>query len=272
MPGSSCDFIGFEVGVQPTEMPVAMHVRVRPEACADVQDIPELGTLAASPQIRESGFVVEAHDGHAVPAAVYAGVRDAFRQDAESMGEVCALLGVGSPETMLLQDLCGIWPVAYVGVMTARRARPVRAVLTVPRSPEAWQRLASHTGLNLAEPQEWASTWDGTVFVNLDLVGGRFGPTVGIELKASQGEDLYGWCAKYGLHVRALSAWEGTSLFNEREKPFDAADLAQLYRGGEAVVTQRRLNHVKVTCGPTTRTFKAYLSASRIAARRMPPE
>lgn len=286
LPLELTDLVGVELRLDPAAAhePAALHVQVMPEATdllrsnemaawwpRSEQALPALlaelvdgGSLA-----REHGFVLDVVGGGRVaPAALYAGCDG---MEAGTVVRVLAALGAPATTLDLLTAHSALARVSHVGVMTARPQRPVRLVLSARDvGDEVWTALAA---LDAAEPatlrlaRELLAPVSGTVegHLDVDLVGGRAGPVIGVERKHPDDEAL-------GADAALLRGWQGVRFTDAAGRPASGADVAAALAGAPLHRETRQLNHVKTVLahGRVTEQ-KVYLAVHRRAAVRLAP-
>ena len=283
LPLELTDLVGVELRLDPAvaHEPAALHVQVTAEATpllrltttaaawpeheqglpgllADLVDDGRLG--------REHGFVLDDVGGAGLaPAALYAGCEGL---DESEVGAVIAALGAAPATLDVLAAHPALARISHVGVMTARPERPVRLVLSARHVDDAvWTALAALGGADAAtlarardllEPV--AGSPDG--HLDIDVVGARLGPVLGVERKHPDAEAL-------GPDGAVLHQWEGVRFTGADGGPASGADVAAALAGAPLHRETRQVNHVKtVIAQGEVRELKAYLAVHRRAAVR----
>ena len=286
LPLELTDLVGVELRLDPAAAhePAALHVQVMPEAtdllrsnemaawwprseqalATRLADLIDGGRLA-----REHGFVLDdVGGGRVAPAALYAGCQGL---DPKALDEALAAMDAPSSTRALLDRHPALARVSHVGVMTARAQRPVRLVLsTRDVSHEVWAALATldaATPATLQLARDLLEPVSGTNegHLDVDLVGGRAGPVIGVERKHPDDEAL-------GPDAALLRRWQGVRFTDAAGGPASGADVAAALAGAPLHREIRQLNHVKTVLahGRVTEQ-KVYLAVHRRAAVRLAP-
>ena len=283
LPLQLTDLVGVELRLDPVAAPepAALHVQVIPETTdllrsdemaawwprseqalpALLADLVDGGSLG-----REHGFVLDdVGGGRVAPAALYAGCGG---MDAGTVVRVLAALGAPATTLDLLAAHPALARASHVGVMTARPQRPVRLVLSARDvSDDLWTTLAA---LDAAEPatlrlaRELLEPVSGTTegHLDVDLVGGRAGPVIGVERKHPDRAAL-------GSDAALLHAWQGVRFTAADGSGAAPADVAAALAGAPLHRETRAVNHVKTVIDRgQVREQKVYLALHRRAAVR----
>jgi hypothetical protein len=302
-PSDLVDLIAFELELSPSrvEQPPSVHVRIPRERSGALRtgDWAWLGTAApqalamladvggASLDGGELGFVCEGGDSGFGLTAAYANTSGDEDERRERIQELGRRLGIPATTLDVVRELGQAAPPQYVGAMVGRPGTPTRFVTQVSPDSGLWDALAARLPDRLAaltaarDLLASRSPWEAG-FVNVDVVDGRLGPVIGLELKphhtasslADRSEPLRKWlvsddCGVPRHRVAALARWEGRSPTSESGGAPTGADLGTLFRGGSTAGSLRRINHVKATfAGSGPWNVKAYLFDYRITLQR----
>lgn len=302
VPDELVDVYGLELelGALALSDPPAVHLRVRRER-AELLTGPGLIERLTPPdgealtRVRdlvdhdldggERGFVVEwAGDTYGL-GAIYTSLLRKRAYGTTLVREVLECLGADGDTVELTSRFPREVIPSHIGVMPSRPQSPTRLVFNLNNlsSDALFKTLSEQPHAphdNLAAAASLARSFtDGTVYINIDTVGGALGPNVGVEYKppdSDQGSSertqrLAEWLAAADAcsptELATMLAWQGRSFVTNHGGPASDLELRSLVSGEGGTLEERRINHFKVTLGPAgIRTVKAYLFAYQLEA------
>ncbi len=297
LPADLVDLVAFEVPLTGPAAPPSLHLRVPRERAAELRryecgwlgdDAPR--ALAAVAEIAEQGldggergFVCEPFAGGYHVGAAYANVPQGAAGRTGQADAIASVLGVPGRSRAFLARLDALAETTHVGAMVGRPGTPTRVVVRLRPDSPVWPLLADTAGraaATAARDLARSRPESEVLLLNIDLLDGQVGPSLGLEIKPSDtGQSLVERSAalhrlldESGVDDRisaALIDWQGRSVLGADGGPPTPTDLNALLHGAERPGMLQRVNHVKVSLAPSgVASLKAYVFVFRVLLQR----